>query len=103
MEEAKKEDNNIIEFIESKGYIRFEANTTATSKALYASYIIWCSDNAEKPFSERTFATFFKNNAAKLGITYDKNLSIDYGKTARGYHGVHVQVRTDGYVQMRIA
>ena len=64
---------------------------------------MWCSDNAEKPFSERTFLGHLKNNAKKLNLIYDKNISQDYGKTARGYHGVHVQVRTDGYMQMRIA
>ena len=103
MEEARKEDNNILDFLESSGYIRFEQNTTATSKALYTAYLMWCSDNAEKPFSERTFSGHLKNNAKKLNLIYDKNISQDYGKTARGYHGVHVQVRTDGYMQMRIA
>ena len=103
MDEAKKEDNNILDFLESSGYIRFEKNTMATSKSLYTAYVIWCSDNAEKPFSERTFGSHLKNNAKKLGIEYDKNISVDCGKTARGYHGVHVQVRTDGYMQMRIA
>ena len=103
MEEAKKEDNNILDFLESTGYIRFEQNTMATSKALYTAYVMWCSDNAEKPFAKRTFAAHLKSNAAKLHITYDKNISMDYGKTARGYRGVHVQVRTEGYMQMRIA
>lgn len=97
MDEAKKEDNNILEFLESKGYIMFEKGTTATSKSLYVAYIMWCKDNAEKPFSERTFSAHLKQNAKKLGIEYDKNISNGYGKSARGYRGVHVQVRTDGY------
>ena len=103
MEEARREDNNILDFLESTGYIRFEKNTVATSKALYMAYVMWCSDNALKPFSERTFSQHLKSNAGRLNITYDKNISAEYGKTARGYHGVHVQVRTEGFMQMRIA
>ena len=98
MAEARKEDNNILDFLESTGYIRFEQNTTATSKDLYRAYVMWCSDNAEKPFSERTFSTHLKNNARKLNLVYDKNISQAYGKTARGYHGVHVKVRTDVFI-----
>ena len=97
MEEARKDDNNMLDFIESSGYIMFEENTTATSKNLYAAYKMWCDDNAEKPFSERSFATFLKSNSARLNIVYDKNLCTEYGKTARGYHGIFVKVRTEGY------
>lgn len=103
MEEARKEDNNILDFLESTGYIRFEKNTTATSRALYNAYVTWCCDNAERPFSEKTFSSHLKRNAGKLGIVYDKNISLEYGKTARGYRGVHVLIRSDGCIQMRIA
>ena len=75
LEEAKKEDNNILDFLESKGYIRFEENTYATSKKLFAAYLMWCADNVEKPFSERTFSTYLKSNASKLNIIYDKNVT----------------------------
>ena len=35
------------------------------------------------------------NMSNKERSIYDKNISQDYGKTSGGYHGVHVQVRTD--------
>jgi len=97
MEEARKDDNNILDFIESSGYIMFEEGTTATSKKLYTAYKMWCDDNAEKPLGIRSFTTFLKSNADRLNITYDKNLSTEYAKNARGYHGVFVKVRTEGY------
>ena len=97
LEEAKKEDNNILDFLESKGYILFEENTYATSKQLFAAYLMWCSDNVEKPFSERTFSTYLKSNASKLNIIYDKNVTDGYCKTARGYYGIHVDAQNDGF------
>ena len=103
MEEIRKSDNNIMEFYESKGYIRFEKNTTATTRQLYIAYCQWCQDNLERPLAEKTFTQQLKKDAEALGLTYDKNIDVGGGKRARGYHGVHVQVRTDGYMQMRIA
>lgn len=97
MEEARKADNNIIDFLDAAGYVRKEAGTTATSKQLYIAYKRWCEDNLEKPLAERTFAGYLRQNAGRIGIRYDKNLPGEGGKSARGYHGIHVQIRTDGY------
>lgn len=97
MEEIKRADNNSLDFYESTGYIRFEQNTHATAKQLYSAYLQWCQDNAEKPLVERTFLSSLKKDANRLGLRYDKNLDIGDGKRARGYHGVHVMVRTDDW------
>lgn len=95
LEETKKEDDNFIEFFESEGYIRLEENTHAGSKDLYIAYSMWCRDNLEKPRSEKSFSKYIKANAEKMGLTYEKNLDIGYGKKVRGYHGIHVKVRTE--------
>lgn len=97
LDEMKKNDNNIFDFYESSGYIRFEQNTYALSRQIYAAYKKWCDDNLEKPLSERTFSTQLKRDEKRLGIRYDKNLDASGGKKARGYHGIHVQVNTDDY------
>lgn len=97
LDEMKKNDNNIFDFYESSGYIRFENGTHALSRQLYAAYRKWCDDNLEKPLSERTFSTQLKRDEKRLGIKYDKNLDASGGKKARGYHGVHVRVNTDEY------
>ena len=71
MDEIRRSDNNIMEFYESTGYIRFEKGTYASTRDLYIAYVQWCMDNAEKPLSEKTFST-----------------------QPRGYRGVHVQINT---------
>jgi len=96
LEEIRKEDNNIIEFLESDGYIRFEQGTMASSKQLYGAYRKWCEDNLEKPFSERTFTGQLKTMERRLGIEYVKSMDVGYGKRVRGYKGVHVQVDAEG-------
>ena len=94
MDEIRRSDNNIMDFYESTGYIRFEKNTYASTRDLYIAYEQWCMDNAEKPLSEKTFSTQVRKNAAELGVEYDKNLDVGGGKKARGYRGVHVQINT---------
>ena len=94
MDEIRRSDNNIMEFYESTGYIRFEKGTYTSTRDLYIAYVQWCMDNAEKPLSEKTFSTQLRKNATELGIEYDKNLDVEGGKKARGYRGVHVQINT---------
>ena len=87
------ENNNLEAFVhQSSGYISFERNTNATTKALYGAYRKWCADNLEKPMAEKTFASYLKADATSLGIQYDKNLGIGGGKKARGYHNVNVLI-----------
>ena len=90
MAELRHIDNNVLDFLESTGYIRFDPAVSATTKELFLAYRRWCEDNVEKPFTERTFSTILRNNEGKWNISYDKNLDAGYGKKARGYHGVQV-------------
>lgn len=92
MAEIRHIDNNVLDFLGSTGYIRFDPVTHSTTKELFQTYRRWCEDNVEKPFTERTFSTILRNNEGRLNIVYDKNLDAGYGKKARGYHGVHVLV-----------
>lgn len=46
MEAAVADGNNIVEFMQSSGYIGFAPNAAASSKDLYAAYKLWCEDNA---------------------------------------------------------
>ncbi|MCD8361907.1 MAG: phage/plasmid primase, P4 family [Lachnospiraceae bacterium] len=95
MEENQRADNNMMEFYEAETYIRFEPNTYATTRQIFSAYERWCQDNVEKPLAEKTFTTQLKKDANRLGIRYDKNLDAGNGKRARGYHGIHVMIRTD--------
>lgn len=84
-------ENNIILFLNSNGYVRREEGTYASSRQLYFSYRKWCEDNLEKPRAENTFKKYLN----ELGLTYDKNLPGSNGKTVRGFRGIHVAIRTE--------
>ena len=95
LHEAMESGNNVIPFMESTGYIRLEANTTATSRNLYQTYCRWCEDNAEKPMSARSFSGYLKENEQKYQIRYSTNIPSGNGKSARGFQGIHTQIRGD--------
>ena len=95
LEEARRFDDNILDFYESSGYIRFEENTTATTKKLYGAYARWCDDNLEKPVSFNTFKLRLGRDAERLKIRHTKSIPGDGGKKIRGYIGVHVEGNTD--------
>lgn len=71
LEEMRKEENNILSFYESTGYIRFEKGTYALTRDLYTAYDKWCFDNLEKPFTSKTFASQLMRDQERLGIKYD--------------------------------
>ena len=97
LDTVKREANNIIEFMESTGYIRLEEGTHAASKQIYSAYLKWCVDNAEKPLSDRTFMRWLSGEQERLHIRYDKNIDIGGGKKVRGYQGINVMINTDGW------
>lgn len=98
LHEAMESGNNVIAFMQSRGYIRLEENTTATSKNLYQAYCRWCEDNAEKPMSAKSFSGYLKENEKKYNIHYSTNIISDNGKSARVFQGIHTQIRTDSYL-----
>ena len=79
MDEMWEDDDNILSFLESTGYI---------------AYCRWCNENLDVPVSERSFARRFKERSAGYGMTYDKNISVGNGRFFREFRGVHVKVRT---------
>lgn len=89
--EVIKDNNNIVEFLSSNGYIAFDPQGTATSKDLYKIYTDWCYDNAIKPvISAVTFFKHMNENAGTLKISPTKNLKGDFGKTVRGFKGIRI-------------
>ena len=86
-----KDNNNIVEFLSSNGYIAFDPQGTATSKDLYKIYTDWCYDNAIKPvISAITFFKHMNENAESLKINPTKNLKGEYGKIVRGFKGIKI-------------
>ena len=87
LREAVEEGNNLVQFMESTGYIRLEAGTQAKSIYLYRAYQKWCEDNLEKPLSQKSFIQFLRQNESTYGITYSKHV-LD---GQRGFRGIFVQ------------
>lgn len=88
LEEMKKNDNNIIDFLESD-CIKFEKGACAWSKELLRAYKGWCDENAEVPLRDKTFFSHMMKNRERLGIKDGKNVTKG-GSRARGFYGVRV-------------
>ena len=85
--ELRREEDSILDFFESEGYISFDEPAIATTKELYEAYCLWGNDNLIKIRSESSFSKELRQRADKLGLKYLKNASVD-NKTARGYKGM---------------
>ncbi|PHU40453.1 DNA primase [Pseudobutyrivibrio ruminis] len=85
--EMRIDEDSIMDFFESEGYIEFSPEAIATTKDLYEAYTMWGTDNLVKIRSENSFSREMKQRANKLGITYLKNATIG-NKTSRGYKGI---------------
>lgn len=85
--ELRREEDSILDFFESEGYISFDESAIATTKELYEAYCLWGNDNLIKIRSESSFSKELRQRADKLGLKYLKNASVD-NKTARGYKGI---------------
>lgn len=90
VEEARKESNNIIAFLESGAVtIDGQRNRYITTKELHDLYIDWCDRNAEKPRTVRSFAGYLKENSEKYGILFSYHVPhAKTGNRARGFFGI---------------
>lgn len=88
MNNLRKEDNNVISFMESENYLCFGKEETTTTKALYDAYLSWCNDNFYEPFKNKRFEKSVASLSAKYGLTSSNNIKTLEDKNARGYIGV---------------
>ena len=89
METVKRSSNNVIEFLQSEGYIRFKADSEASSKALYEAYQRWCEDNAQKPMSANRLSSELAQNESLYNVEATNNVYAA-GKRVRGFISVEV-------------
>ena len=89
METVKRSSNNVIEFLQSEGYIRFRADSEASSKALYEAYQRWCEDNAQKPMSANRLSSELTQNERLYNVEATNNVHVG-GKRVRGFMGIEV-------------
>lgn len=91
IENLKREDTNIIDFMNDTGYLMYGERYMIHTAELLNIYFLWCKDNACTPFTERTFTSYVKDNQDKFKIQHKKQIYIYYGRErrkAKGYTGV---------------
>lgn len=93
MKAAVADINNIVEFMQSTGYISFEVDASASSRDLYAAYKLWCEDNAYNALSMKSFCNYLNQSAGSYGISHTNNIYIGGGRRSRGFTGLRVLVR----------
>ena len=84
MEMVKRSSNNVIEFLQSEEYIRFRADSEASSKAIYETYTRWCDDNAQKPMSANRVSSELTQNERLYNVEATNNVHVG-GKQVRGF------------------
>ena len=89
VETVKRSSNNVIEFLQSEGYIRFKADAQASSKAIYEAYKLWCEDNARKPMSANRLSSELAQNERLYNVEATNNIHVN-GKRVRGFIGIEV-------------
>ena len=93
METVKRSSNNVIEFLQSEGYIRFKADSEASYKALYEAYKLWCKDNVRKPMSANRLSSELAQNERLYNVEATNNIYAG-GKRVRGFVGIEVLAKT---------
>ena len=89
VETVKRNSNNVIEFLQSEGYIRFKADAEASSRVLYEAYKLWCEDNVRKPMSANRLSSELAQNERLYNVEATNNIHVN-GKRVRGFIGIEV-------------
>ncbi|MBQ8834961.1 MAG: DNA primase [Oscillospiraceae bacterium] len=90
MASAIAEGNNMVHFLRSQGYIRFDPEGTASSRGLYGAYKDWCEDNMMTPLGSRTFFSFLTQNAPQYQLIPTNAIPAGNGKFVRGFRGIRL-------------
>ena len=95
VETVRRGSNNVVEFLQSEGYIRFRADYEASSKSIYEAYKVWCEDNVRKPLSANRLSSELTQNAAVYNVEPTNNI-YSGGRRVRGFVGIEVVGRPFG-------
>lgn len=88
LEDAMRDGNNILEFLESDGYIQFSPNAAASSRDLCQAYRRWCQDNSFHALTDRSLLSYLKDNQTRLGLTHTTHVPGHQSRSIRGFLGV---------------
>ena len=91
-EAAKQDALNVLEFLNSEGYIRLKADSTITSEELYAIYTKWCADNTYKPLAARTVSMALNKYSREYNLEHSNKISNRKGKKVNGFWGIEALI-----------
>ena len=87
-EYAKRNANNLVEFMQSEGYIQLKADSTITSRDLYAIYQMWCEDNGYRPIAQRSVSSYLKSHLEDYNLESSNKITNKSGKKVNGFWGI---------------
>lgn len=88
LRQSMESGNNILQFLESEGYFRFDPLEMVSSRLLYDIYRRWCEDNMLTPLRSNTFWSFLTQHHRRYGLQPTRSVPIGQGKYARGFIGI---------------
>ena len=92
VETVRRNNNNIVDFLHSTGYIRFGTDTEASSRELYEAYRLWCGDNACRCLSASRLSSELAQNEEHYNVKATNNIYLSGGRRVRGFTGIEVLV-----------
>ena len=94
-ETLRRDNNNIVSFLESDGYIRLKADSSISSKDLYSIYRMWCDENGLSPLKARSFSDALVAHAGKYNLEHCNNVTNPAGRRVWGFMGIEAIARPD--------
>jgi len=91
-EYVKRDSNNVLQFLASEGYFRFESGSSLSASELYEIYLFWCDENAQPSLRKRSFSNYLVENQESFGLTYDNNIKNASGRRVWGFHGIRALI-----------
>ena len=92
-EYVKRDSNNMIDFMESEGFIRLKADSSASSKDIYETYQMWCEENALAPLKPRSVSDFLVANEKTYNLEHTNTVTNPAGRRVWGFLGIEIIAR----------
>ena len=90
MQEQICENNTVLSFLESDGYLLFEPDKSTSSADLYDCYRHYCEENSMTALSNSSFQKRFKELSGKYKLRHTTHVPGRRGKSIRGYVGIRL-------------
>ena len=90
----RRDQNNVFSFLESDGYIRLKADSSISSKDLYAIYRMWCDENSLMPLKARSFSDAIVANAQRYNLEHCNTITNSAGRRVWGFMGIKAVARS---------